>query len=101
MGHRGFGYIIALSAIVTEGRILCFILALYAFSVFAYVTATLALPSSIAILIALNLLQLPSPTDTPANSDVRQWAASHILQPLVKVALLGGTGISARFSSMR
>ncbi|MBE9093687.1 ion transporter [Tychonema sp. LEGE 07203] len=88
MGRRGFGYIIALTAIVTlvgaagmyafesktpdgqgfsdyatalwwtamlittlgseywphtpEGRILCFILALYAFSVFGYVTATLA-----------------------------------------------------------
>jgi voltage-gated potassium channel len=88
MGRRGFGYIIALSAIVTlvgaagmyafesetpdgrglqdygaalwwtamlittlgseywpqtpEGRILCFILSLYAFSVFGYVTATLA-----------------------------------------------------------
>jgi voltage-gated potassium channel len=88
MGRRGFGYVIALTAIVTlvgaagmyafesetpdgqglkdygaalwwtamlittlgseywpqtpEGRILCFILALYAFSVFGYVTATLA-----------------------------------------------------------
>jgi voltage-gated potassium channel len=88
MGRRGFGYVVALSAIVTlvgaagmyafesetpngdgfkdyatalwwtamlittlgseywpqtpEGRILCFIIALYAFSVFGYVTATLA-----------------------------------------------------------
>lgn len=88
MGRRGFGYVIALTALVTlvgasgmyafesetpdgqglkdyssalwwtamlmttlgsdyspqtsEGRILCFILALYAFSVFGYVTATLA-----------------------------------------------------------
>ena len=41
-GHRGFGCIIALTAIVTEGRILCFIPALYAFSVFRCVTATLA-----------------------------------------------------------
>ena len=59
------------------------------------------LSSSVAISIALNLLQLPPVTHTPSNSDVRQSVASHILQPLVKVALLGGTGISARFSSMR
>ena len=68
MGHRGFGYIIALSAIVT----LVGVAEMYAF--------------------AFTLLQLPSPTDTSANSDVRQLAVSHILQPLVKIALLGDTG---------
>ena len=100
MGHRGFGYIIALSAIATEGRILCFILALYAFSVFACVTATLALSSSVAILIALNLLQLPSPTDTSPNSDVRQWAANNSPLRFGKVALPVGTRILVRVAAM-
>ena len=58
------------------------------------------LSSSVAISIALNLLQLLPVTHTPSNSDVHQSPASHILQPLVKAALLGGTKRLVRFSLM-
>ena len=62
MGHRGFGYIIALTAIVTEGRILCFILVLYAFSVFGYVTATLA-----TFFVGRDIDRLHSPSTSISN----------------------------------
>jgi voltage-gated potassium channel len=49
----------------TEGRVLCFLLALYAFAIFGYVTATLA----------TLLMGQQEPTRTPAAADAIALAA--------------------------